>query len=184
MEYKLRVGKGWLQPDPIRVQTRQGVATSHPPRRIGVIGAEEASPKGLRHAEAVGHLIAEAGALLVCGGLGGIMEAAARGAKEGGGLTVGILPGSSAAAANPFIDIPIPTGLGQARNVLVVQSAEALIAIEGGYGTLSEIAFALKLGIPVVGLDSTYTDARMTRAKDAASAVAHALRLVGPARGE
>jgi uncharacterized protein (TIGR00725 family) len=92
--------------------------------------------------------------VLVCGGLGGVMEAACRGAKEGGGTTVGILPGSERSAANEFVDVAIPTGLGEARNALVVRAADALIAVGGGYGTLSEIAFALKAGKPVVGLGS------------------------------
>ena len=103
-------------------------------------------------AESVGRELASRGAVLVCGGLGGVMEAACTGAKEGGGTTIGILPGTDRAAANPFVDFAIPTGLGEARNALVVRAADALIAIGGGYGTLSEIAFALKAGKPVVGL--------------------------------
>jgi uncharacterized protein (TIGR00725 family) len=103
-------------------------------------------------AESVGRELASRGAVLVCGGLGGVMEAACTGAKGGGGTTIGILPGTDRAAANPFVDFAIPTGLGEARNALVVRAADALIAIGGGYGTLSEIAFALKAGKPVVGL--------------------------------
>jgi uncharacterized protein (TIGR00725 family) len=103
-------------------------------------------------AESVGRELASRGAVLVCGGLGGVMEAACTGAKEGGGTTIGILPGTDRAAANAFVDFAIPTGLGEARNALVVRAADALIAIGGGYGTLSEIAFALKAGKPVVGL--------------------------------
>jgi uncharacterized protein (TIGR00725 family) len=102
----------------------------------------------------VGRELAARGAVVVCGGLGGVMEAACRGAKAGGGRTVGILPGIDRAAANPFVDTAIPTGLGEARNALVVRAADALIAVGGGYGTLSEIALALKAGKPVVGLDS------------------------------
>jgi uncharacterized protein (TIGR00725 family) len=90
--------------------------------------------------------------VLICGGLGGVMEAACRGAKQTGGTTVGILPGDDRSAANPYVDIVIPTGLGEARNAVVVRSADALIAIGGAYGTLSEIAFALKAGKLVVGL--------------------------------
>jgi uncharacterized protein (TIGR00725 family) len=90
--------------------------------------------------------------VLICGGLGGVMEAACRGAKQTGGTTVGILPGDDRSAANPYVDIVIPTGLGEARNAIVVRSADALIAIGGAYGTLSEIAFALKAGKRVVGL--------------------------------
>ena len=92
--------------------------------------------------------------MLVCGGLGGVMEAACRGAKGGGGTTVGILPGADRGEANEFVDVAIPTGLGEARNALVVRAAEALIAVGGGYGTLSEIALALKAGKRVVGLGS------------------------------
>jgi uncharacterized protein (TIGR00725 family) len=96
--------------------------------------------------------------VLVCGGLGGVMEAACRGAKEAGGTTVGILPGSDRAAANRFVDVPIPTGLGEGRNVLVVRAADALIAVGGGHGTLSEIAFALKTGKRVIGLGTWDVD--------------------------
>jgi uncharacterized protein (TIGR00725 family) len=92
------------------------------------------------------------GATLVCGGLGGVMEGACRGAREGGGQTVGILPGQDKAQANRYVDIPIVTDLGQARNVLVVRNSDLLIAISGGYGTLSEISIALKIGKPVIGL--------------------------------
>jgi len=120
--------------------------------QIGVIGAGECSQETETLAEAVGREIAKKGAILICGGLGGVMESVAKGSKQGGGITVGILPGFSADEANPFIDIPIVTGLSHARNVLVVRSSQALIAMEGGYGTLSEISIALKLGIPVVGL--------------------------------
>jgi uncharacterized protein (TIGR00725 family) len=90
--------------------------------------------------------------VLVCGGLGGVMEAACRGAKEAGATTLGILPGTDRAAANPFVDVAVPTGLGEARNALVVRAADALVAVGGGYGTLSEVALALKAGKRVVGL--------------------------------
>jgi len=121
---------------------------------ISVIGESAASPKIYKLAEEVGKLIARAGAVLVCGGLKGVMEAAAKGAKSEGGLTVGILPGSRREEANPHIDIPIVTGLGYARNKLVVKSGQAVIAVGGKYGTLSEIAFALGYGTPVVGLNT------------------------------
>lgn len=94
------------------------------------------------------------GAILICGGLGGVMEASAKGAKEGGGVTVGVLPGSSIDQANPYIDIPIATNMGHARNTIIAQTADVLIAISGEYGTLSEIAIGLKLGKPVYGLGS------------------------------
>jgi uncharacterized protein (TIGR00725 family) len=100
----------------------------------------------------VGRELGGRGAVLVCGGLGGVMEAACRGAKEAGGTTVGILPGMDRAAANPYVDVAVPTGLGEARNALVVRAADALVAVGGGYGTLSEIALALKAGKRVVGL--------------------------------
>jgi uncharacterized protein (TIGR00725 family) len=102
----------------------------------------------------VGRALGERGVALVCGGLGGVMEAACRGAKGAGGATIGILPGSDRAAANEFVDVAIPTGLGEARNALVVRAADAVIAVGGGYGTLSEIALALKAGKRVVGLDT------------------------------
>jgi uncharacterized protein (TIGR00725 family) len=118
---------------------------------VAVVGPGE-GPVGA--AAEVGRLVAERGAVLVCGGLGGAMEAACRGAKEAGGMTVGILPGPDRAAANPYVDIALPTGLGEARNALVVRAADAVIAVGGGYGTLSEIAFALKAGKRVIGLDT------------------------------
>ena len=121
---------------------------------IAVIGAGRCSAHVAALAEAVGHELARRGAVLVCGGLGGVMEAACRGAKSAGGLTVGILPGVSRRDANPHVDVPVVTGMGEARNVLVVQSAQAVIAVSGEYGTLSEIAHALKIGIPVVGLST------------------------------
>ena len=122
--------------------------------QIGVIGSSECSSKTKKLAEEVGREIARRGATLVCGGLGGVMEAAARGAKEAGGLTVGILPGSHAGEANPYIDVTVVTGMSYARNIIVVRSSDALIAIEGKYGTLSEIAFALQLHKPIVGLNT------------------------------
>ncbi|NOZ04991.1 MAG: TIGR00725 family protein [Chloroflexi bacterium] len=119
---------------------------------IGVIGAGACASATAETAEAVGREIARRKAILVCGGLGGVMEAACRGAKSAGGTTVGILPGTSHGDANRYVDIPIVTGLDQARNVLVVRTAHAVIAVGGAYGTLSEIGFALKLGRPVIGL--------------------------------
>src|SRR5512136_999758 len=120
--------------------------------QIAVIGAVDADPHEMATADAVGALVAKHGAVLVCGGLGGVMEAACRGAKEAGGTTVGILPGTE--EGNPYLDIIIRTGLGHARNILVVLSADAVIAVGGGYGTLSEIAIALKTGRPVYGLNT------------------------------
>ena len=121
-------------------------------RFIAVIGGSQASKEEVKLAEKVGRELAKQGATLVCGGLGGIMEAACRGAQSEGGVTIGILPGGSRQTANPYVQIPIVTNLGEARNVVVVKSAEAVIAIGGGYGTLSEIGHALRNGIAVVGL--------------------------------
>ena len=121
---------------------------------IGVIGAGVAGEELRRNAEETGRLIARHGFILVCGGLGGVMEAAAKGAKEGGGTTVGILPQADRHAANPYIDIPVATGFGEGRNVIIVRTADILIAIGGEYGTLSEIAFALKMRKTVIGLGS------------------------------
>ena len=121
---------------------------------IAIIGAGQSSKGVAQIAESVGRELGKRGATLVCGGLGGVMEAACRGAKSEGGLTIGILPGFSRHEANPYVDIPIITGLGEARNIIVVRTAQAVIAVGGEYGTLSEIAYALKMGIPVVGLDT------------------------------
>lgn len=119
---------------------------------ISVIGESQASPEIGKLAEEVGAEIAKAGAVLVCGGLKGVMEHACKGAKSAGGTTIGILPGSKREDANPYIDYPIITGIGYARNKLVVKTGHVVIAIGGSYGTLSEIAFALGYEIPVVGL--------------------------------
>ncbi len=121
---------------------------------IAVIGGAEPSPEEARLAEEVGRELGKRGATLVCGGLGGVMEAACRGASSEGGLTIGILPGDSPKAANPYVQIPIATGIGYARNISVVKSAQAVIAIGGSYGTLSEIAHAQQGGIPVIGLNT------------------------------
>ncbi|NDY43108.1 TIGR00725 family protein [Dissulfurirhabdus thermomarina] len=120
--------------------------------RIAVIGAGLCSAETAAMAEAVGALVARRGAILYCGGLGGVMEAAAKGAASAGGVTVGILPGAKASDANPYIQIPVVTGMGHARNVVLVRSCQAVISIGGSHGTLSEIALALKMWKPVVGL--------------------------------
>lgn len=119
---------------------------------IGVIGGSEVPPEIAQLAEEVGREIARRGAALVCGGLTGVMEAACKGASEEGGLTIGILPGENRRAANPYVKIPIVTGIGYARNVAVVKSSQAVIAIDGSYGTLTEIGHALQSGIRVIGL--------------------------------
>lgn len=120
--------------------------------RIGVIGGSRPDASARQTASKIGKLIAEHGAILVCGGLGGVMEAASRGAKQAGGLTVGILPGNHPSDANSYIDIPIATGLGYTRNSLVAMNSDLLIAVDGEYGTLSEIAYGNIYGKKVIGL--------------------------------
>jgi uncharacterized protein (TIGR00725 family) len=121
---------------------------------VGVIGSSASSKKEYQLAFRVGELIAEASAVLICGGLGGVMEAACKGAKARGGTTIGVLPGPDPTEANFWVDYPIATGLGQGRNMIIVNTAQALVAISGGYGTLSEIAFALGGGKKVYGLET------------------------------
>ncbi len=123
-------------------------------RVIAVIGGRRVKKGLLLMAEDVGRLIAERGAVLLCGGLGGIMEASAKGAKGAGGLTLGVLPQDDKGHANPFIDVSVATGLGIGRNVIIARTADALVAIGGQYGTLSEIAFSLQLKKPVVGIET------------------------------
>ena len=151
---------------------------------IAVIGGGQPSPEEARLAEEVGRKLAKQGAILVCGGLGGIMEAACKGATSEGGVTIGILPGESRQAANPYVQVPIVTGMGYARNVAVVKSAQAVIAIGGSYGTLSEIGHALQSGIPVIGLNTwslskknSKSDEAIMLAQNAAEAVSKALSL-------
>ena len=122
--------------------------------QISVIGASEGEPEVLRDAEAVGRSIAEAGAVLVCGGLTGVMEAASKGAADAGGVVVAVLPTLSPADANPYVRYAVATGTGHARNLAVVASGQAVIAVGGEWGTLSEIAYARKLGRPVVAIQS------------------------------
>ena len=117
-----------------------------------MVGPGEATPEELELAEEAGAAVASAGCGLVCGGLGGVMEAACRGARSRGGLTLGLLPGLERDAANGWVVVAVPTGLGEARNALVVRAADAVVAIGGGWGTLSEIALAVKTGVPVVGV--------------------------------
>jgi hypothetical protein len=151
---------------------------------IAVIGSGDCSAQEARLAEDTGKELARHGAILVCGGLGGVMAAACRGATLAGGLTIGILPGDSRRSANPYVQIPIVTNLGEARNVIVVKTAQAVIAIGGGYGTLSEIGHALKNNIPVVGLNTWQLfrdgvpEAAIITAKDPADAVHKAISLI------
>ncbi len=125
---------------------------SQSPPIIGVIGAGQCESTIYQLAMEVGEEIAKRGAVLVCGGLGGVMEAAAKGASMAGGLTVGILPGPSCNSANPYIKVPVATDMGQARNVIIAHTADGLVAVAGGAGTLSEIGHSLKIGKPIVGL--------------------------------
>lgn len=156
---------------------------------IAVVGESQASAEVAKLAEEVGMEIAKAGAVLVCGGLKGVMEAASRGAKSAGGTTIGILPGSRREEANPYIDYPIITGIGYARNKLVVKTGHVVIAIGGSYGTLSEVAFALGYEIPVVGLKtwqmihhSGQIDKKIHYASSPKEAVALALKLAREAK--
>jgi uncharacterized protein (TIGR00725 family) len=119
---------------------------------VSLIGAAESTPAQDADAEEVGRLLAKQGFVLACGGRGGVMQAACRGARKAGGLTIGILPGSDRDSGNPYLSIALPTGIGHARNVLVILAGQVVIAIGGGYGTLSEIAMALKMGKKVIGL--------------------------------
>jgi uncharacterized protein (TIGR00725 family) len=151
---------------------------------VAVCGPDPCSAREAGLAEEVGRLLAEAGAVVVCGGHGGVMEAAAKGAAQAGGLVIGILPGSSRAEGNRYLSLSLPTGLGELRNGLIVRAADAVIAVGGQFGTLSEIALARKTGVPVVGLD-TWRLAEIARgvpdpiveAGSAAEAVARALGL-------
>jgi hypothetical protein len=137
---------------------------------IAVIGGRKTEKALLSEAEAIGKLIAINGATLVCGGLGGVMQAASRGAKSEGGLTIGILPQNDSKGANQYIDIPIATGLGIGRNVIIARTADAVIAVGGAYGTLSEIAYALQMGKPVVGI-KTWDIKGVIHVENAADAV-------------
>jgi uncharacterized protein (TIGR00725 family) len=132
---------------------------------ISVIGASKCSAKEARLAEEVGCELAKRGAVVICGGLTGVMEAACRGARSKGGLTIGILPGNSRNDANQYVTIPIVTGIGYARNSIVARSGQAVIAIGGKYGTLSEIAYALQDKIPVIGLGTWKLDTNKSRDK-------------------
>ncbi|MCK5235458.1 MAG: TIGR00725 family protein [Deltaproteobacteria bacterium] len=145
---------------------------------IGVIGAGDATDEQVRTAEAVGELIAQSGYALITGGLTGVMEGASRGAKNAGGTTVGIIPGNDSIEANPYLDIVIPSGMGDMRNMLIVRSAKGLIAVGGGYGTLSEIALSKKRKVPLVTINSWDISEDILRAKDAAEAMDILLKLI------
>jgi len=125
-----------------------------PRRYVAVCGASEATESQMAAAREVGRLLAEAGAVVINGGMGGVSAAASEGASGAGGVVVGLLPEAHRAGSNQFLTVALPTGMGQARNVLIVTAAQSVIAIGGGWGTLSEIAIAKRLGRPVVTLDS------------------------------
>lgn len=145
---------------------------------IGVVGTGTCPPELEELAAEVGREVARKGAILVCGGLGGVMNAAARGSKELGGLTLGILPGPDVSEASEFVDIPIATNMGQARNSIIVHTADVLIAVGGGYGTLSEIALALKIGKGVIALQCQFQIPGVIVAQTPIGAVDEALTLV------
>lgn len=149
---------------------------------VSIIGSSQATPEELKLAEEVGEGLARQGAIIVCGGLGGVMEAACKGAQSAGGITIGILPGDSPEQANPYVVIPLATGIGYVRNIIVATVSRAVIAIGGSYGTLSEIAYALQAGRPVIGLNTwslsrnNASDRSIISASNAAEAVGMALQ--------
>ena len=152
---------------------------------IGVVGGQFCTEEEERAAFELGNLLARRGAVIVCGGLGGVMEAACKGAKEAGGTTIGILPGPFRGDANPYVDHPIATDMGQARNAIIVRTSDAVVAVGGEYGTLSEIAMALKMGKKVVALSSWeiaskgMPDEKIVRAESPRAAVE---AVMGPGR--
>lgn len=145
--------------------------------QVGIIGSSSCEGDVVLIAERVGELVATNGAILISGGRSGVMEAASRGAKSAGGLVVGILPGGSKSESNPYVDVVIPTEMGHARNAIIAHSSDCLIAIAGGFGTLSEVALALKIGKPVVTLASPWTITGTVEAHSAEEAVNMALSL-------
>ncbi len=148
---------------------------------VAVVGPSHASALELERSQAVGRELAIAGATVLTGGLGGVMEAASRGAAEAGGLTVGLLPGSHRAQANRWVSVAIATGLGELRNGLIIRASDAVVAVGGAHGTLSEIALALKTGTPVIGLGTWPIDG-IEAVESPGQAVARALALAGLSR--
>lgn len=145
------------------------------PVYVAVIGGGEVSAELAVLAQEVGRELARRGAVLLCGGQGGVMATAARGAKEEGGVIIGILPDADRSRANPYLTYSLPTNLGHARNVLIAHAADALIAVDGGHGTISEAAIALKLGKPVIGLNVSWDIPGLKRSATPGAAVAAAL---------
>ena len=146
------------------------------PAYVAVVGASQASDDEMRAAEEIGRGLAEAGAIVITGGRGGVMSAASRGAAQAGGLVVGILPGTDRGEANEFVTVALATGMGELRNGLIVRAADAAVAVGGAYGTLSEVALALGAGVPVVGWKTWAIDG-IQSADSPADAVARVLRL-------
>ena len=138
---------------------------------VAVIGGAETDKKNLKIAEEVGSLLAKKGAILITGGLGGVMNAASKGAKAANGLVIGILPTIDREDANPYVDIPIVTGMSEARNIIIARSCDCAIAINGKYGTLSEIAYCLMFDVPVIGINTWQIPAPIIKAKTALEAV-------------
>ncbi|WP_128476524.1 TIGR00725 family protein [Halorussus pelagicus] len=147
--------------------------------RVSVIGGSTVTESEAKTAERVGRRLAENGHTVVCGGLGGVMKAACRGASEEGGRTIGVLPGEDRAAANPYVDVPVATGLGHARNALVVMNGDAVIAVDGGVGTLSELGLAGVFDRPIAGL-GTHDAPGVKAVESAADAVAYVESAVEP----
>lgn len=146
--------------------------------QIGVIGGREVPEDLLEEARSAGRTVAQKGGILLCGGLGGVMEAACRGAREAGGLTVGILPGGRGSDANAYLDLVIPTGMGVARNAVLVQACHGIVAVGGSYGTLSEIAFAMQLNVPLVAVRSWDPDGSIQTAESGREAVERLYRIL------
>lgn len=185
-------GLGWEERPPFPNSNSGAIIAirmTKKPKIIAVIGGGQCSKEEARLAEEVGRELAKRGATLICGGLGGVMEAACRGASAEGGTTIGVLPGDNRQSANPYVQIPIVTNMGYARNVAVAKSGQAVIAVGGNYGTLSEISHALQSGIPVIGLN-TWSIARNGRedkaiinAKSPAEAVDKAFKMIAKESG-
>jgi uncharacterized protein (TIGR00725 family) len=156
------------------------------PPYVAVVGPNDATPTELDQAEAIGEGLARAGAVLVCGGLGGVMHAAARGAQKAGGVSIGILPGDDRDPGSPHLTVAISTGMGETRNAIIVRTSDVIVAVSGEFGTLSEVAFALKLSKPVVGLGTWELFKRgrpvdaITRVETSEEAVTEATRLARP----
>jgi len=145
---------------------------------IAVVGAGSCDDNTYLLAEKAGELLAQKGYTIICGGLGGVMEAVCKGARSSGGITIGILPGENTSDANPYVDIPVATGMGIGRNIIIIRTARAVLAIDGQYGTLSEIAFALQLKKPVVGLHTWEVSGDIIQTSNIDQAVNEIVKLV------